>query len=376
MATLLPVLIFGVILAYVVEQTTVGEFPNEKQNGINILCYVILIFTLAIPIGLRTSYNDTYAYIAMFKAADNISELFSGNSLHLLKNPAFNIYTSLFRMLTDNYHLYFLSMALFTQWAFVRSIRRYAKSFALGIGLYICLGTYVFTMAAVKQTLAMAILMLAVPYLLEKKHFKFFILVAAAFLFHTYAAAFAVLPLFTARPWKMRTFILLAASIFVISNFEFALSWVIDTSGEIGKDISEYEVFDNAQVNTFRVAVYGVIPALSLLFKKSVFKDGEDDRQFNLLIHMSIISFAVMLLGTVSGANMFARMAQYFEFGIICGLGHFLDRSFEKASANVVKTLAAICFFAYFVYAYMIALDFDQTFYRISLFEFFKTLLT
>lgn len=375
MATLLPVLIFGVILAYVVEQTTVGDFRKNTQTSVNAFCFLLLVIVLAMPVGLRKFYNDTGAYITHFNNADNIVELLKEGNLSLFGNPAFNIFTSLVRTFTDNYHIYFLIHAFFVQWAFAYTIRRYSKHFALGIGLYICLGTYVFSFAAMKQILAMAILMLAVPYLLEKKYFKFFILVAAAFLFHTYAAAFAVLPLFTARPWKMRTFILLAASIFVISNFEFALSWVIDTSGEIGKDISEYEVFANAQVNTFRVAVYGVIPALSLLFKKSVFKDGEDDRQFNLLIHMSIISFAVMLLGTVSGANMFARMAQYFEFGIICGLGWLLERTFEERSAKAVTTIAAICFFAYFSYANMIALDFNSGYGAVTLFEFLQSLI-
>ena len=299
--------------------------------------------------------------------------MLTSNDLHILQNPAFKIYTALMRTLTDNYHIYFMIPAFFVQYAFVRFIRKYSPSFVLGIGLYFLLGTYVFSIAAMKQTIAMAFLLLAIPYLLEKKYLPFLLLVFTAFLFHTYAITFVILPLFTVRPWSFRTFLLIVAVLLVMDNFETAIGSFLDYAGESGKEIAEYEVFDNSSINGLRVAVYAVCPALCFLLRRYLFLSKEDE-PYQLLIHMSIISVAIMSLGTISGANMFGRMAQYFEFGMICGLPWIITKSFEPKSAKLVAALGACCFFAYFFYAYQINLVFDDHYRTITLFQFLQSL--
>ena len=81
-----------------------------------------------------------------------------------------------------------------------------------------------------------------------------------------------------------------------------------------------------------------------------------------------------MSLGTISGANMFGRMAQYFEFGMICGLPWMIQKSFEPKSAKFVMSLAACCFFAYFFYAYQINLVFDDHYRAVTIFQFLQSL--
>lgn len=69
------------------------------------------------------------------------------------------------------------------------------------------------------------------------------------------------------------------------------------------------------------------------------------------LIHMSIISLSFMIMGTNGGANMFGRMAHYFEIGIICTLPWILDKVLEKKSFKLVSAVAACCFLGFFAYA-------------------------
>ena len=373
MKTLIPILISGVVLAYLTQRMTVGDRGNNRATAGSKLCFALLVCVLALPVGLRTFYNDTYAYIKGFQQSPELLELFQSGELHILKNPAFRIYESFMHGLTGNYHLFFMLPAFFTQYAFAKTIQRYAHSFPLGIAFYICLGTYVFTFAALKQTIAMAILVLAIPKLLDKKFGQFYLLMFLAFLFHTYAIVFAILPLFAVKPWGWRTFLLLFLVFVVVANFESVIGSFLDYASEQGKDIAEYEVFDNNKINSFRVAVYGVVPLLSLVFARYLGgKKGVPT--YNLLIHMSIISFSFMLLGTINGANMFGRMANYFELGMICSLTWIVHRVFDKNSARLISAVAFVCFFGYFYYAYRINLDFDTSYSSITVFQFIKSL--
>lgn len=375
MKTLVPILILSLLFAYLTEKTTTGEYGRGiRQSHQNKLFFIILVILLTMPVGLRRIYNDTGMYISHFQDSMTLAQLLTSGELHILNNPLFNIYTAFMRSLTDNYHIYFMISALFVQYTYVSFIRKYSSSFTLGIGLYVCLGTYVFSFAAMKQTIAMAFLMLAIPKLLDKKYLQYFLLVIVAFLFHSYAIAFAVLPLFIVKPWSIRTFILLGIVFVTMLNFEPVIGSFLEYVNESGKMLSEYEVFDNAQVNIFRVAVYGVVPLMSLVLKPYLFKDN-NDRKYNLMIHMSIISFAFMLLGTINGANMFGRMANYFEFGIICSISWTINKAFEKSSARAITVVAAFCFLIYFYYAYKIAMDFDAEYRAISLWEFIQSLL-
>jgi len=332
-----------------------------------------LLVTLAVPSGLRYSYNDTANYIRGFQNSLPLLKLLTSGTLSILDNPGFEIYNSLVYTFTDNYHVFFLFPSFFIQYSYICFIRRYSSSLTIGIAVYFLFGSYVFSLAAMKQAIAMAILLWAVPKLLDRKYLQFYLIVFIAFLFHTYAIAFVILPLFMAQPWKIRTFLLLFGALAVMVNFQTVIGSFLDAANESGKSVAEYEVFDNNQINIIRVMVYGVVPLMSLILKNYLFC-GEYDEDYHLLIHMAIISFSIMLLGTINGANMFGRMAQYFEFGIVCSLPWMIRKAFEPRSAKLVFVIALACFSLYFFYANQIALVFDDHFSRATVLEFILSL--
>lgn len=113
--------------------------------------------------------------------------------------------------------------------------------------------------------------------------------------FHTYALAFVFLPLFRAKPWSWFTYLFVLALVLVMLNFESAITSFLDFAGEQGKDIAEYEVFDDHGTNIFRVLVYAVVPAMSLIFQKKLFENSTPEE--NVLVHMSIISLKQWMAG-------------------------------------------------------------------------------
>lgn len=255
-------------------------FLRKRQNGISddgtvnrkagwqvaVIALMLVLFS-----GLRTGYNDTYTYISVFRVSPAVGEFLADRAnLDLLHNPLFYFYMSAVRTLTADYHVFLMLSAAITVPLMVRFIARVTEpaEFPLSMLLFMTLGTYVFTMAAIKQSLAMAVLCPALIALRDRKYLRFSVFVAVAALIHTYAALFFILPFFGEKPWHARSFLLILGSMLVTLNFSQTISSVLAYADSIGKSISAEEVFDGNRMNIFRVAVYSVVPAASLLFRK------------------------------------------------------------------------------------------------------------
>ena len=370
MIKLLSVFAVSLSLAYISDHNKKVVLTAGKRYTVwRDWAYLLLVMILVLFTGLRTSYNDTWNYISDYKAAPTLFEfLAEPKNLNPFKNPIFYLYQSLLRTLGfDAKMLIFLS-SLFAQVYFILFFKRYSEKFVFSIFLYFTLGTFVFSLAAIKQVLAMAVLTLAFPYLEKKKWLPYFFLVIVAMLIHTYALAFAVLPFFSVRPWRKFTFLFVLGMVIVMLNFEEAITAFMEQANDLGKTLADEEIFDNQQVNILRLSVYAVTPLISLVFQKWVLHDAS--KTDNVLIHMSIISLAFMSMGTQTGANMFGRMGNYFELGTICCLPKMLDNIFDKRSCSLVSGIAIVCFMAYFVYANAININFDQAYQSISLWKF------
>ena len=374
MIKLLLVFAAAMVLAYISEQNTKAAIADGRRYSVRKdWAYVWLVAILVLFAGLRTSYNDTWNYIRIFNNLPGVSDFFADSeNLNLLGNPLFYLLANFLMDITGNPQVIIFVTSLFTQICFVRFIKRYSSNFTFSIFLYFTLGTFALSMAAMKQVFAMAVLTLAVPYLEKKKWSQYFLLVFVAMLFHTYAMAFAILPLFARRPWRLFTYTFMIAVFIVLMNFQGVITTFLEEADEAGKTIADYEVFDDVSVNIFRLAVYAVPPLISLVFQKWIFHNSADMKY--VLVHMSIISLACMIMGTESGANMFGRMGNYFELGTICCLPWMLEQTFEKRSFRLIATVAVVAFLGYFAYANMIATDFGQVYRSVSLLDFLVSL--
>lgn len=372
MTYLLPLMAVCLFLAALSQwHTAQYSVPGSRYNRFTDLAFFLLIVIFAVFAGSRVRYNDTLNYMRAYAKAEPLSVFLSNpQNLNPFLNPLFNLYRSFLKTFTDNPRWLILTTSVFTQTCFIRFLKRYSHHFVFSIFLYFTLGTFVSSLAAIKQFMAMAIMTLAMPYLERHKWGRYYLIVLIATMFHTYAAVYAMLPLFRDRPWKTFTFVFLGVMVFLLFNFEDALSAFMDQANDLGKTLSDAEVFDDNTINVFRLGVYAIPPLISLfLYRWALANNTEMD---NILIHMSIISFAFMSLGTQAGANMFGRMANYFELGTLCCLPMMLKKSFEKVSYHLISLIACICFMGFFYYANAVKLDFSQLYQMASLLELLK----
>lgn len=323
---------------------------------------------------LRTAYNDTYNYIYAFQNSESILEgLQSGIFTDWTGNPWSELYESIMRSVTDNYHIYFLIPALLSSLAVVKLFKRYSVSPAFSLLIFFSIGTYVMYIAALKQCIAMFFLLMALPYAIDKKYVRFYLLVIVAVLFHTHAFMFAIVPLLMEKPWGKVSWILLGTALFAMATYDSTLGRFMEYAQSLGAMVAEIEVFDSHQINILRVMVYWIPALLALIFRQRLFNDST--RAENLFVNMSLVSAFILMIGLVQGANLFARMAAYFEIATAVALPWMVKKLFTKQSAQMVTMIATVLYFGYFLYEFGISKNFGTEYSAITLWQFFRELI-
>ena len=322
---------------------------------------------------LRTSYNDTWNYIFAWNNSNGARAfLESGGLLDLTGNPLSNLWRDISHDISDNYHIYFLLPALLSSFAVVKLFKKYSVNPALSMLVFFSLGTYIVYVAALKQCFAIFFLLLSIPYAEEKKYVRFYLLVAIAILFHTHAFMFLILPLLFERPWGIITYLGLLATIFAMLTYDRTLGVFMEYAQSIGALVDEGEVFDGHQINLIRVAVYWIPSILAFAFRKHLFR--ESSRSENLFVNMSTVCAMILTIGTVQAANLFARMAAYFEIATAISLPWMIKKLFTKRSAQFITICASVLYFGYFLYEFGVSKDFGNDYSAITLRQFITSL--
>ena len=365
MKMILIILMIITGLAYLSQEDSVKN--NKKRYDIFLI--VLMIFMILL-VGLRTYYNDTRNYIDGFLASPNINEFFSDlENINVMNNPLFYGFQALILTFTDNFTIFFMICAVFVNCSFVKFIKKHAdkEDFGFSMFMYVCLGTLMLSMAAQKQILTMAFLTYALDALFERKYFKYYIIVFLAGMIHTYAWLFLFLPLLGSKPWNGTVYLMLAITMLTMNYFQDAIASFVEIADSVGKNIATEEVFDGNRMNILRVAVYAVIPLVSFVFQGRLY--NKIDRKHGIMIQMCTVSLMFMLLGTMNGANMFGRSANYFEIGMIMVLPWLVRKLFTKDSTKFVLLVAMVCFVGFYIYD---CSEFSYSYYYKPLIQFLK----
>jgi hypothetical protein len=239
---------------------------------------------------------------------------------------------------------------------------------------FFSIGTYVMFIAALKQSIAVAILIFALPYAIDRKYVRFYLLVFLAMLFHTHAFMFMIVPFLFEKPWGKKTWLLAGAVLFAMATYNTTFGMFMEIATGLGVNIVDWELFDGHQINVIRVLVYSIPAVIALFFRKRLFYDSS--RVENLFVNMSIITVFILSLGMVQGANLFARMASYFEVYIALSLPWMIEKLFTKQSAKLVTGMAYVLFFGYFLYEHAVSKGFGAQYRVISIWQFIVSLFS
>lgn len=366
----------AVILMYLSDRFYPVRLDYRGNCGRNVFMWrkadvfmALAIFWMCCFSFLRQHYNDTWTYRVHFAEAGSAMEFItSGKILEWSKNPLSILYRNFIRGFTDDYHIYFFFPALLSSVAVVKLCKRYSPNPAFSILIFFALGTYIMYLAALKQCIAIFFVLLAIPYAAERKYVKFYLLVFIAVLFHTHAFMFAIVPFLFGKPWGKMTWIMLAAVLFAMATYDVTLGAFMTYAQSLGALVDEGELFDGHSINILRVIVYWIPALMALIFRQRLFRDST--RIENVFVNMSIVSAFILTIGLVQAANLFARMAGYFEVAAVIALPWMLEKLFHKSSARLVTGCASVLYFVYFWYENAINRGFENDYAAITLWEY------
>lgn len=371
MGELIPVLGIGLVLAFLVQNGDRRARMNGRSSKLNTALAVMLVVFLATFVGLRTNYNDTTTYVNGYLMSDNFDSVFDNIGESLGVNPGFNLMNNILIRLGFSAQSFLMFYAYVTIGLYVGFLRKYSKHFCLSVFFLFTMGVYTFTMAAIKQCVAVAICLPAMSRALDRKWISFVVLVLLAATFHPYALMFLVVPFMTYRPWSGRTYLSLAVFGAAGVLLENLLGTMVDVTTMMGETF-DVEDFSGEGVNLFRLLVCLVPLAISFIVQKYAFR--KSSKAENLMVNLSMLNAEIMFIGLFGTANYFGRLANYFLIAQTVALPWLLQK-FEKRSVKLITFAAIACYLAYFYYANAINQPFVQGFRRISLSEYLSSLI-
>lgn len=164
---------------------------SKNQRKFYILLCGIVLFTFAVSRGTDfTSDVDLYAlqYIRLRNADISLywQQLVTGDG----KDVTYTILAAIFSKAGVSYTVFFALISVFYFTVLCRFVYLYSKEPYFSFLLYIMLGHYYFSLTAIRQSIAIALILLSFDYVVRKKPVRFVFCVAIASLFHLSALLF------------------------------------------------------------------------------------------------------------------------------------------------------------------------------------------
>lgn len=376
MSKLIPIIVLSMIFAFAADRGSGYSYDTrgiKQYTSKNRIFFVALVLVMAVFVGLRISGNDTQTYRQMYeRISDGIEAILSVDWTDLAAAPGHQFISGCLKYIGASTQDYFMFFALTSVPVYLWFIRKYTCNLTLSVYFFITMGVYVFSMAAVKQTVAVALLLIASDRAFEKKYLQFVLWLLVAELFHPYAFVYVIVPFMSFIPWTWKTYVLLAGTAVVSMGLSRLMSGILAMTDALGGDYSTTE-FLGEGVNIFRVLVVWVPVGLSFLARKYIRVNS--DRISNYIINLTMVNAMVMFVGLFGTANYFARLANYFLIFQSLSLP-LLFNYFTKQSKRVLIVAAILCYFLFFYYENTIANGrFDDVYQFITVFDYIIRLL-
>lgn len=369
---ILPIFVMAMLMVYISDRNSIYEL--DRYGGRNYLrkekaLYYIMALMMAVFVGLRTDFNDTFAYRHSYELISNTFSL-EGFSWAIGDNPGYNLLNRIMKSLGVSVQNYLMFYALVTVFLYLWFIQKYSTNTPLSVFFFFTMGCYSFSMAAIKQSVAMALCLVAVDAALEKKWFKFVFFVFLASTFHAYSPMYLIVPLMMFAPWKRRSYLFLALFGAAGLALQPLLGSVIKVTSMMGEEYSAAS-FSGDGVNPFRLIVL-LIPVLLSFFARKSTRES-DDEAGNLFMNLAMLNAEIMFVGLFGTANYFARLANYFLIFQALALP-WVFKFFDDWSKKLLTIGSVAGYLAYFYYELNIVYgSFDNRFFRLTLMEYFRT---
>ncbi len=299
-------------------------------------CFVI--FMLMSAFRGPTVGNDTTEYLRIFNEANAI-DFDASNSRYEI---GYILLNQLLGKFTVEGQIVFAVAGAFIFFSFGRFILKYSKSPWLSLILFFFYGFFVFSMSAIRQSIAIGILLFAYDYILQKKFVKFLMLLLLATAFHMTAIFFIFAYLVSYLKPTLKTYLIIlsvTAALFICFNLLLSNLFLL---------FETYEGYENEYGGGARIAIIIYISIVSLVLLFSYFTRKRIpaavmpvyNKEF-LMVFVALCTYILAL-----NINILDRIANYYNVFslILLPTAIHYQRYYTRLSMTISVVIA---FFAY-----------------------------
>lgn len=331
----------------------VVSFGNHTEKRVSKTNLIIGFFPIIFFAGMKgRGIIDSGGYILSYiKAPSRLSDFdFSWS----LKAPGFDLMEVLFKSAFGFHYQYWIFfLALVSSIALMKPLYRYSPMFGFSLFLFIATTQFTWLLNGVRQFLAVTIIFAATNLVINKKFWKYLLVVFVAYTIHN--TAIIMLPVyFIARNklWSKQfgifLLLFLIISIFIESFAPVANYLLSGTAYE--NSFSEALSYEGTNISRVLVASLPVI--LAFFYRKKL--EPITTPAMNVIINMAVLNFGVLIISTSVGGNLFGRLSIYFDLYNLIAIPWLLQKCFNLPIRKIVVGIAIIFYILWF-YVQMVA---------------------
>lgn len=190
---------------------------TSRQDGK--VVYVFLWLSLVLLAGLRYRVGgDSLHYFDVFDSYPTLSTLWDYDFAKAEYNPGWIVFNAIIKSFNGDFYTFQFVHAIIVNSIIFFFINSYARNKFLVILFYLFLHYLYFTMEVLRESLAISVFLLAVPSLLNKHWFKYYLYCLLAYSFHSSALILFIFPLF-ARKMQIKYQVTITILLALIINF-------------------------------------------------------------------------------------------------------------------------------------------------------------
>lgn len=312
-------------------------------NGKAMYCSLtFIILTLFMGLRAESVGVDVPQYVYRY---ENVKTLIEMGGISMLE-WGYNYLTFFFHdILGVPFQLFLFFISAITSFSIVFVLYRYSDDFFTSLTLYLTIGCFTVALSALRQTIAISLLLFSLYFCEKRKIFPFLILCFFAYSMHNSSLIFIFVYLFWGRRLSLKSSVsLLASSLgtILLANFLiYFISYFMPTK------YAEMDLYVGYNINYLVLAV----PILITLFC-AFFMDYERENKLNeknsFFFICSCLYLVMMFLSLKN--NQLGRLSYYFSAGNLILVASTLNYQMKKDAVptKIVKTIILILSYAYF----------------------------
>lgn len=349
---MLPYIVL-ILLALLCASTDV----NPVKNRIVVTLPFILVMFILVAFRDHMGGYDYEMYESYYAKIVNLVDYFKGKYEPFYRSKTFEegfvVISSIIRSIdfTEGPYFFFFTMALIAFSFLIPSLKEYTPYIYIALLFYLYKGYIWHNFTLTRQSLAIAIFVFSIRFILSKEYWKYIIINLLAFSIHHTAIILLPLCFFVNKKLTIKTiFILFLIAILFGLSGHFAQDLCIKFASLFGMgNRFSYYISGTATINPLNFIEIIVIMFISLFYRNYYEKK---EPYFNIFLNLFIISSLILI--AFSSFDVFARFKEYFVISymilISYMVGHIESNKIRWVVFAFLSVYIMIGYFRYIIF--------------------------